>query len=832
MKSFDIEDTLDQLTLSEKVSLLSGTDFWHTKAIPRLGIPAIRTTDGPNGARGTRFFNGTPAACFPCGTAMGATWDVTLMRTAGELMGKEVKAKGGHVLLGPTVNIQRSPLGGRGFESFSEDPTLSGNIAAAVIQGVQSKGVAATIKHYVCNDQEHDRMGINAIVTERALREIYLKPFQIVQRDAKPRAYMTSYNKVNGTHASESKKLIMNILRKEWEFDGLVMSDWFGVYSSAEAINAGLDLEMPGPPRLRGFQLMTALNSHKVTTHAVDGCVRNVLKFVRDCSRLSILENAPEGTINTPETSKLLREIASSSIVLLKNDNDILPFKRDKRIAVIGPNAKFAAYSGGGSANLRPYYTVTPYDAISEYSEHVEYALGATAQKSLPQMGRLLRTIDGKPGCTMKFYKQPPTYKGREVLEELVVDNTFAFLADWSHPKIDDSLYYADLEGTLTPTEDGIWDFGLAVSGTAQLFVDGEIVVDNLTQQHGGTSFFGYGTTEERGSVALKGGIKHHILVEFGSAPTSNYKLPSGIAPMIGGLNFGGFPRIDPKAEIEKAVKLAKEVDQVVICAGLNSDFEAEGFDRPHMDLPDSVNELIYAVAAANSNTAVVMQSGTPVTMPWISNVNAVLQAWYGGNECGNAIADVLFGAKNPSGKLSLSIPVRCEDSPAFLNSRSERGRALYGEDVYVGYRWYEKTRRDVLFPFGHGLSYTTFMMADLHIHKDEAADVLNVSVQVMNTGAIDGEQVVQVYVSQVAPSVQRPTKELRGFTKVVLKTGQSKELSVKMSLKYATSWWDEEMDMWITEKDTYRVLVGDSSANTPLEGSFEVDKTSWWLGV
>lgn len=447
MNTFDIGGVLAQLTVAEKVELLSGTDFWHTKSIPRLSIPAIRITDGPNGARGTRFFNGVPAACLPCGTAMGATWDIDLMRTAGELMGDEVKAKGGHVLLGPTVNIQRSPLGGRGFESFSEDPTLSGSMASAIVQGVQSKGVAATVKHYVCNDQEHERMGVNAIVTERALREIYLKPFQIVQREAMPKAYMTAYNKVNGIHASENRKLITDILRNEWEFDGVVMSDWFGVYSAAKAVNAGLDLEMPGPPRLRGNHIMYALNSKKLSMHAINNCVSNVLQLVNHCCKLGVPEKASEGTINTPETASLVRRVASSSIVLLKNEGDILPFKKEKQIAVIGPNAKFAAYSGGGSANLRPYYAITPYDAIKKQCKNVEYALGATAQKNLPELGKLLRTADRRPGYNMKFYKESHTSTNRTLLDELHVDNTSIFLADWTHPQVENNLYYADLEG-------------------------------------------------------------------------------------------------------------------------------------------------------------------------------------------------------------------------------------------------------------------------------------------------------------------------------------------------------------------------------------------------
>ncbi|KAF2500914.1 putative beta-glucosidase I [Lophium mytilinum] len=834
MKPLDIDKVLDELTITEKIELLSGTDFWHTKAIPRLNIPAIRTTDGPNGARGTRFFNGVPAACFPCGTAMGATWDTELMRKAGELMGEEVRAKGAHVLLGPTVNIQRSPLGGRGFESFSEDPTLSGTIAAAVIQGVQFKGVAATIKHFVCNDQEHERMGVNAIITDRALREIYLKPFQIVQRDAKPKAVMTAYNKVNGVHASESKKLITDILRTEWGFDGCIMSDWFGVYSASEAVKAGLDLEMPGPPRLRGEQLMIAINGQKLSTHEVDKCVRNVLNLVNLGIASGVPENAPEGKLDTPETAALLKRVAESSIVLLKNEKSVLPFSKEKTIAVIGPNAKHAAYSGGGSANLRPYYTTTPYDAIKAVaSRPIYYALGSASFVTLPQLGGRLKTSKGKKGCTMRFYRDSPKVKDREVLEEIVIDNTFAFLADWSHPDIEGDLFYAELEGTLEPEEDGAWEFGIAVRGTAQLFVDGKLVVDNLTCQRRGDSFFGSGTVEERGSIELKAGKKYRILVQFGSAPTSNYKLAAGVAPMNGGgINFGGFQKIDPEVELQKAVELAKKVDQVVVCAGLNSDIESEGFDRPNMDHPPHLDALISAICATNSNTTVVLQSGTPVSTTWASAAPAILQAWYGGNEAGTAIASVLFGDTNPSGKLSLSYPLRVEDNPAYLSFRSDRGRVLYGEDVYVGYRWYEKIQREVRWNFGHGLSYTTFQFSKLRVRAHQAADSLEVEVWVKNTGGRAGEQVVQVYVSQGSPGVGRPVKELRGFEKVAVEKGGNELVKIKMSLRYACSWWDEVRDAWVMEAGPYKVLLGDSSQGGFLEKEFEVEKTEWWSGV
>lgn len=403
-------------------------------------------------------------------------------------------------------------------------------------------------------------------------------------------------------------------------------------------------------------------------------------------------------------------------------------------------------------------------------------------------------------------------------------------LLDYKNPQITSDLYYLELEGTLTPEHDADFLFSLSVCGTAKLFVDSKLVVDNETHQEFGDSFFGAGTREEIGIAPVKKGKSHTVLVRFGTGPTMKFRSPGATAFGPGGLRVGATLKTDPATELDKAVELAREVDQVVICAGLNSDWESEGYDRYHMDLPPHSDELISRVCAANPNTVVVIQSGTPVTMPWLSQCNALLQAWYGGNETGNAIADVLFGEVNPSGKLPLSFPVRVEDNPAFLNYTSERGRTIYGEDVYIGYRFYEKVKKAVAFPFGHGLSYTNFNFKGLSVA--DTGDNITVSLTVSNFGSLDGATVVQIYVSQQNPSINRPPKELKGFTKVYLKAGKMDHVNVNISKKYAASFWDEDRDAWIMEADKYDVLVGDSSANTPLKGSFQVKRTSWWNGL
>lgn len=766
------------------------------------------------------------------GTGLAATWDTELIKKGGALQGHEAIAKGASVILGPTTNMQRSPLGGRGFESFSEDPVLAGHITAATINGIQSTGVGATPKHFVCNDQEDQRMASNSVVTERALREIYLMPFQIAQQHSDPMCYMTSYNQVNGTHVSENPRLINDVLRKEWGFDGMIMSDWFGTYSATESVKAGLDLEMPGPSYVRGKQINQALGCGKLSEFDVDNRVRQVLKLVKKVLPLGIPEHAPEKTLDTKETAATLRSISTNGLVLLKNENSILPFKKEKTTAVIGPNANFAAFSGGGSASLLPYYSISPLQGVQNQVSNVKYTLGAPGWKKLPYITRVTKTEDNKLGLTMNVYLDPPSKNDRELIDQVYVKHSDVFLIDYKHSKLHGVLYYCTFDGTFTPEETTEYEFSVSVAGTAKLYIDNKLVVDNETKQTPGDSFFGTGTRDEIGTMKLEKGKKYNIRVDFGTLPTLTFTVPGTTAFGAGGIRIGCERRIDMQKELQKAVDLAKSVDQVVLCAGLNSDWESEGYDRTTMDLPGGSDELINAVIAANPNTVVIIQSGTPVTMPWHKTAPALVQAWYGGNETGNAIADVVFGNANPSGKLPLSFPVRNEDNPAFLNFRSERNRVLYGEDVYIGYRFYEKTKKEVAFPFGHGLSYTSFSMSNLNVSVNDE-DEITVTLDVTNTGSVDGAQVVQVYVSQENPSINRPVKELKAFTKVQAKKGESvKGVSLSFSKKYATSFWDEGRDAWVSEKGKYHVLVGDSSADTPLKGHFEVQKTSWWRGL
>ena len=844
IKELDIEQLIQELTLSEKVSLLAGVDTWHTVPIKRLGIPSIRTSDGPNGIRGTAHFNGVPSNSFPCGTAMAATCNKELLEEAGSLMGKEARMKGAHVILGPTCNIVRSPLGGRGFESYSEDPLLSGHAASYVIQGIQNKEkILACIKHYVCNDLEDERRSIDTIITERALREIYLKPFQIALRDSNPKSMMTAYNKVNGVHVSQSKKLLQDILRKEWGYEGTVMSDWFGIYSTKESLDAGLNLEMPGPTVFReDIPTSHMVFANEVHNDVIDENVRSILKMVNEAMKSGIPENAPEIANESQEASNLIRKIGGESIVLLKNESNTLPLfktssKGNEKYAIIGPNAKVAQDSGGGSASMHCRYKTTPYEGIKAKLEEagnsvsLDYELGASLDKTLPDIGPLLKTESGEAGFTATFYKEDPGVKSRKPFEELHLKSSKIVLADFKSDQLkpDELLYYANFEGIFVPEESGTYELGCSCLGSAQIFLNDKLIVDNKTNQQKGEAFLlGTGTIEVISNIDLKKDIKYHVRVEFGTSPTYSFPNESLGA---GGVYFGARLKSTLQEKIARAVELAKKVDKVILCIGLTKDWETEGFDRPNMDIPGYTEQLISAVSEVNPNVIVVNQSGTPVTMaPWVQKVPALVQAWYGGIELGNSIADVLFGDVNPSGKLSMTFPERLEDNPSYINFASTNGRVLYGEDVFVGYRFYEKVKRKVLYPFGYGLSYTSFKFDGLKVSSTD--DSLTASVTVTNTGKVEGSETVQLYIKPENPSIIRPIKELKEFGKVHLAPGETKSVELTVSIKEATSFWDTYKDKWCSEKGDYAVQIGNSSDNILLEESFKTTKTFYWLGL
>ncbi|TFK20101.1 glycoside hydrolase family 3 protein [Coprinopsis marcescibilis] len=869
----NIEEIVEKLTLDEAIQLTAGVGFWHTHAIERLGIPAIKVSDGPNGIRGNHFFMGTPAKCLPSSTALGATWDPELVKVVGlKLIAEEAKLRAASLVLAPTCNIQRNPLGGRSFESFSEDPYLSGQIAAAYVNGIQSGGIGTTIKHFVqvlfqsANDKENDRFGYDSIVSPRALREIYLMPFMLAQKLAQPWAYMTSYNRVNGLHCSENEFLLKKVLRDEWKFDGMVMSDWFGTYSVDLGVKAGLDLEMPGTNKWRTLeQIGRSVNARKLTVGTIKARAENVLKLVQKCAQGApeILDgDGEERTVESEEDKELMRDVAAKSIVLLKNQGGVLPLDPSalKKVAIIGGNAKATVLSGGGSAALKASYFISPFQGILEGlgpNVEVTYSEGARTFMNLPTLENDLVTESGERGWTGTWHahtSDDSLIPVEEPIETRLIDETRMFIST-STPKGITKRWTLRLRGYIQKERDTNFEFGLTVAGRAKLYVDGNVVIDNWTRQRRGESFFGLGTVEEKGVYPLVAGRKHEVLVELcdvrGPADGDEdetlmdryvvqrfVRYHRRLSTMLikAGVRLGGADVQDPEEAMAEAVALAKDADVVIAVVGLNADWETEGYDRTTLALPGRTDELISKVAAVNEKTVVVTQAGSAITLPWVDEVPAVVHAWYLGNATGAAIADVLFGKVNPSGKLSLTFPKAETDVPSYGHFHSENGKVRYAEDLYVGYKHYIHRGITPLFAFGHGLSYTSFQLSDLVIGQVEQSseDIsVQISVKVTNVGRVAGSEVVQVYVSAPTTSaLSHAPLQLRAFGKARdLAPGASAVVSVALD-RYAVSYWGEQGGRWVVERGKYAVRVGSASDRLVLEGVLEVGRAFEWSGL
>ncbi|SGY69927.1 BQ5605_C004g03079 [Microbotryum silenes-dioicae] len=886
----DVDTTLAKLSVTEKTNLLAGKDFWHLNEVQRHGIPSVRVSDGPNGVRGTKFFNGVKANCFPCSTGLGASFDKPLAKKVGAALGHEAHAKGAHVLLGPTCNMQRSPLGGRGFESFAEDPHLSGMLTANYVEGVQSTGVAACVKHFVANDQEvcsllfnatpkrcthvlgeyitqFERFSSDSVVGARALREIYLEPFRLAVKHAHPLTFMSSYNRINGIHVSESKDLLDDILRKEWGFDGLVMSDWTGTYSTDAAVKAGLDLEMPGPTTMRGAAIGRMLAAGKLTVSDIDARVRNVLELVNHAIASGIPFNGSESLIDTPESRALLREAANSAHVLLKNSDSLLPLKHAKKIAVIGANAKVPVASGGGSASLASTYTVSPLEGITsaakEIGAKVEFANGCSTFRYLPLLDPLMKNgkLEAwKDDFLDDWYQSKfDDAKAPEPDYQCNIDTSMGIL-------VDDRSVYAKLGATprtrisctYTPETSGPYLIDLCTLGFGSVLIDGLVVLDNVKTRKSGEIFFGGGSEEESATIQLEKGREYLIELRHSNNLTSAEAGPFSAMPQAIGFRLGLYPDQPEEVARQEAVELAKASDVAIVVVGTNKDWESEGFDRKTIALPGAQDALVQAVQAANPKTIIVTQSGCPVSMPWIEQASTVLQAFFGGNELGNALADIVFGKVNPSGKS----PVQEAEQQAFdWNSQGQtggqpfvrfvrdyfvyaRGSALHRtsiassppppQGIYMGYRHYDANNIVTLFPFGFGLSYTTFSLSSLSRTPLSSQAECTFSMKVRNTGSVPGRSVVQVYVRAVggARGVDRPKKELIGFTKTsLLQPGEEEVVKVEVT-KEAFSYWDEKKGSWSVEEGEYEFLVGENSGELKLGEKVEVKEAFDWRGL
>ncbi|TIA80758.1 hypothetical protein E3P77_02724 [Wallemia ichthyophaga] len=840
LPELNVEELLQQLTVKEKIELLAGKDMWHTVNNTRLGIPSIRTSDGPNGVRGINFFEGTPSSCFPGATALGASFDNQLLERVGSALADECIAKGVHVLLAPTINIQRSPLGGRGFESYSEDPELSGTLAKYFVKGLQDKGVAATIKHYVGNDQEFERMSMSSEISERALREIYLRAFEIPLRESehKPWSVMTAYNRVNGLHCSEDPRLLGDILRGEWGWNGMTMSDWFGTYSAGESTHAGLDLEMPGPSVVRGAALQRALTAKKVFIEDIDARVKNVLELINKVRKSGIDEATPEKVHDTPELRQTLREAAANGVVLLKNEENVMPIKKGTtKISVIGPNAESAIISGGGSAALRASYAVSPLDAIREQAKEigaeVVYSRGGNAHKLTPLFGPELKTADGRAGVDVKFYGSDPAAGKAKPLHELYAHSSHLFFNDnLPGPETVPLTCWAEASGIFTPNKTDNYEIGIAGAGQTDLFVDGERVVDNSTNPQPGTLWFNSGSQERTVVKKLEEGKQYSIMARLYYSSEGAQAAGTLSPHSRGGIRFGISPSKSQDEFLQEALDACKGADLVLCFVGLNNDFESEGFDRPDMKLPDSANAFMNAISSAHSNTVAIVQSGTPVELPWVDKVKGVYQAFYGGNEVGNGLADILFGRLNPSAKLPLTMPVELRDSPSHLNFGGENGRVVYAEGVFVGYRHFATTGKKPLFPFGKGLSYTSFDVTNARVDQTSDSHDVLIRMKVTNTGSVAGREVIQLYVNDVESRLARPFLELKAYAKTnLILPGESEEVTLMLG-KRAFSYFDDFKSRWVIEAGEFKLFVATSSAVEDIKHtlSYYVDKTSEFI--
>tara|TARA_Y100000766_G_C18914494_1_gene610276 strand:+ start:1892 stop:4327 length:2436 start_codon:yes stop_codon:yes gene_type:complete len=808
-----IESLISELTLEEKVSILSGSTAWHTTAVPRLNIPRVKMTDGPIGARGDSV-SGATSACFPSASCLSSSWDKENVEDVAKAIGVEAKSKDADVLLGPTINLHRHPLGGRHFECYSEDPILTGELASSYVKGVQSVGVSACLKHFIGNDTEYQRHFVSSNIDERTLREIYLLPFEMGVK-AGSLSVMSAYNQLNNIYCSSHADILNKILKEEWNFPGYVVSDWGAAQDTIGNANGGLDCEMPGPARSWGENLVKAVNDGKVLEEVVDDKVRRILRVAEFTGRLDKPEEKPEESNNLKDDQALIRKAGSEGMVLLKN-NKVLPLQKEKikKLAVIGPNALKGQYLGGGSASLNPHYVVHPLEGIkAALNENIEvnYAKGCHTHKFLPAIPETLFTEN--EGFSVDFY-DGQEFKGLPIETKILKGNKFWAMGGFGLDIVAQSKrpsLSVRFSGTLKPEFSGEFDFEIFSIGPSRLLVDGEVLIDNWTSQDPGETFFAMGSAPKRGKIEFKEGQTYSLVIEYkweGRFPAVQI----------------GMQAPDQHDLMEEAMSLAQEADAVILIAGTNSDWETEGNDRDSLDLPSNQDELIEKVCNLNKNTVVVLNTGSPCEMPWVDKVNSILQCWFPGQEFGNSLSDVLFGEVNPSGKLPTTFPKNLSDTPAYSTYPGKDLQMDYEEGLYIGYRWYDREEIEPLFAFGHGLSYTTFDYSNLRaVPPKGTSSVAAFELDITNSGDVFGKETVQGYVKVSESRIDRPIKELKKFEKVSLEPGESKKITFELTER-DLSFWSETNQSWQVEPAEYIFEVGASAIDIR-------ESTSVWLG-
>jgi len=801
---------LSQLDLAAKVAILSGKDMWTLPALPQIGLASIVMSDGPVGVRGTRWSPADPSVALPSPTALAATWDADLGRRAGQLLGQEARRKGVHVLLAPTVNLHRSPVGGRHFEAYSEDPLLTARIGTAYVAGVQDQGVATTVKHFVANDSETERFTVSVEVAERTLRELYLAPFEEIVREGGAWGVMSAYNSVHGVTMTEHAPLQLGVLKGEWGFDGVIVSDWLAARDTVRAAVGGLDIAMPGRRNPWGNKLVAAVQDGLVPADVVDEQARRVLRLA---ARVGALAGAPEsvppesrpGIIDGPA---LAREIAARSVVLAANPAGLLPLDVTgvTSVAVIGALARDARVLGGGSATVYPAHVVSPLEGLVAAlpdSVKVTYAMGADLRgdkltpAEAPQCSGLRAVFRDRDGRDLHATALPNgTGRWLELPDGVQAG----------------SLATVEISGQLTAEVDGTHQLGIRGIGEFALTVAGQPVFDGSVRP----------TAEDEASAFLSP-PEHRIAVDLAAGSVTDVSLTHRIA-LTGGfaavsLSLGyAAPIASPEDLLAEAVDAAAAADVAVVVVGTTEEVESEGFDRTTLALPGRQDELVRRVAAANPRTVVAVNTGSPVELPWAGDVGAVLLTWFGGQEAGHALADVLLGVAEPGGRLPTTWPSHESDCPV-LATRPSDGVLRYDEGVFIGYRAYERAGIAPRYPFGHGLGYTTWA------YEQITADQQTVTVTVRNTGARAGREVVQLYAGPAgADPAGRPGRWLAGFAAVDAGPGEARTVTIGLPDRTFQIWAGGAAgDRWQTIFGEYVIEAARSRANVCLSATIQV---------
>jgi beta-glucosidase len=824
----DVDAALASLTLSEKCHLVAGETNWRTPAFPDAGIPQLKMSDGPTGVRGEGHgSSATPGVAVPAGITLGASWDPELLAEIGDLLGRESRRKRAHVLLGPTINLHRTPLGGRTFECYSEDPELSGALAVRYIQAVQAHGVAVTPKHFVCNDTEVERMTVDVEVDERTLRELYLRPFERAITEGGAWGVMSSYNQVNGQHAAENRRLLTTILRDEWGFDGFVVSDWFGVHDTVGAANAGLSIEMPGPVRVYGDALEAAVGRGDVTEKPVDQLVIDVITAINRTRADERSADEAEDALDDPDERALTRRAAIAGTVLLRNaplanGTTLLPLDSDhlSSIAVVGPNAVIDRSMGGGSASLQPFGHRTFLEALRARlpATEVIHEPGVLIDRLTPIVHRgQLRTSSGEPGLDLE-YVNGDDWSAPADVTTTTTSSMIRFFGT-TPEGIDPTEFGARVHGVYVPDFDGLHTVGVVTTGPVRVTVGDSgnetVVVDDPDMQlPRSKEFFGYGSVEITADVECRAGQAVPISMHWKTARSRGFAaLRLGVRPP------------EPADLLDRAVAAAARADAAIVVVGTNDEWETEGFDRDEMDLPGRQAELVERVTAANPRTAVIVNAGSPVTMDWAAADHpapapAVLTSFFAGQEQAEALVDVVLGAADPGGRLPTTYPKRLADSPAFLHhwpDHDSAGRATqrYGEGLYVGYRGYEARGVEPRFAFGHGLSYGSADWSEPVVSTTSISvgDSITVSIPVTATGDRDATVVVQGYVAPVDPSCVRPLKELKSWAKRVVAAGTTETLELSFGPS-AFHHWDVPTGGWTIAPGAFDLVIAASATD------------------